>query len=235
MEESTLRLLLILIGVCILLGLYFFDKVKKQSNDVSNDDEIVKVQPIIVEEDVPVSSSQSDIPVADSVVAAEMFEQADVSNSPGALRVGDETTPVPTVDEPVVIQLIVAPKQSTQIEGVQLLNVFTQLNLEFGDMGIFHRYLREQGVERQLFHVANLMEPGTFPVGNMSEFNTKGLVFFFQADQALNASVSFDEMLETARGVAQSFDSELLVSNRQPLTFEAIDDIRQTLQDMSSL
>ncbi|PCI21595.1 MAG: cell division protein ZipA [Piscirickettsiaceae bacterium] len=230
MEETALRLLLIVIGLFVLFGIYFYDRIKnrsKQDNDFIN--EASKVQPVIVDEMTEVdeysassASNKIDVPLDD---ALEEFN-ADSSN-PQSSRLQAEAIPV--VEQAPVIQLLVVPANDTAIAGVALLNVFTALNLEFGDMGIFHRYRREQGVETQVFHVANILEPGTFPVGNMSDFETKGVVLFFQASQTVDSNLSFDDMLESARELCQRFECNLLNAAKQELTFEKIDDIRELL------
>jgi len=230
MEESALRLLLVIVGICVLFGIYFYDKIQKRPKQ--NDDffdEAAKVQPVI-SDDEPAVTIIDETP---AIVEAEnqgidQFEAVNANDvNPEALRSSAE--PVPVVKEAMVVQLVAVPNDS--IQGVDLLNIFTELNLEFGDMGIFHRYQREQGVEAQLFHVANLMEPGTFPVGNMNDFKTKGLVFFFQANQPIEAQASFDEMLESARTICQHFNCELMNAEMQPLTFEEIDVIRNQLSN----
>lgn len=232
MEESALRLLLVVVGICVLLGIFFYDKIKnqpKQENDFF--DEATKVQPVI-SDDAPVANVVDETSAFDEPEKQDIdhFEAVDTSQvKPETMRSSAETVPV--VKEAMVVQLVAVPNDSSQIQGVDLLNMFTQLNLEFGDMGIFHRYQREQGVETQLFHVANLMEPGTFPVGNMNDFKTKGLVFFFQANQSIEANASFDEMLESARAICQQFDCELMNADMQPLTFEKIDVIRDQLSN----
>jgi len=230
MEESALRLLLVIVGICVLIGIFFYDKIKKRPKQKSDFfDETLKVQPVI-SDDVSVANLRGETPAFDMPEEQGVDHIMDTREiQPEAMRSSAE--PLPVVKETMVVQLVAVPNDSTQIQGVDLLNMFTELNLEFGDMGIFHRYQREEGVETQLFHVANLMEPGTFPVGNMNDFETKGLVFFFQANESIEANTSFDEMLESARAICQHFDCELMNAEMQSLTFEKIDVIRDQLSN----
>lgn len=232
MEESALRLLLIIVGLFVLFGIYFYDKIKKrpkQSDDFI--EEALKVQPVIIDEETDDVSYQQEAEVnRDQDDVDEPF----VANTVDPVDSRIEHATIPVAEESPVIQLLVIPNQGKQIDGVALLNVFTALNLEFGDMGIFHRYSRQQGVETKLFHVANMLEPGTFPVGNMGEFETKGIVLFFQASQSTNPGTSFDDMLESAREISQQFDCQLLNSDMAELTFEKIDEIRNRLSNLSN-
>lgn len=236
MEESSLRLLLLIVGGLILFGIYFYDKIKNRPNQADDFiDEALKVQPVIVDDEAPLEEpvvATPDVNIAEEQVAHNVEAFSVQKADPVVNRSAED--PIPVVEEAPVVQLLVMPNESSPIEGVALLNVFTELNLEFGDMGIFHRYCRQDGVETQLFHVANIMEPGTFPVGSMNEFETRGLVVFFQANQSLDVMASFDDMLEAARSVCQHFDCSLMTTDMQELTFEKIDDIRHMLATYSA-
>jgi len=236
MEENALRLLLIVVGALILFGIYFYDKIKKRP-DRMNDfiDEALKVQPVMVDDEEPLVEPMTAVPepnVMEEQGRVHLDAFSAKETSPVDSRSAEE--PIPIVKEAPVVQLLIVPNESSPIEGVALLNIFTELNLEFGDMGIFHRYYRQDGVETQLFHVANMMEPGTFPVGNMSDFDTSGLVCFFQANHSIDVDGPFDDMLEAARTICQHFECHLMTADRQDLTFEKIDDIRHMLSAYSA-
>lgn len=142
---------------------------------------------------------------------------------------------VPVVEQAPLIQLAVISNADAAMEGAELLNTFTELKLEFGDMGIFHYYQRKGDHEQQLFHVANMVEPGAFPVGSMSDFETKGVLFFMQAGTSVDSLTAFDEMLEAARQLSQRFQADLMDDQKQLLTIEKITFIQQQLADLSRL
>lgn len=142
---------------------------------------------------------------------------------------------VPVVEQAPLIQLAVISPADSAMEGTELLNTFTELTLEFGDMGIFHYYQRKGEHEQQLFHVANMVEPGAFPVGSMSDFETKGVLFFMQAGTSVDSLSAFDEMLEAARQLSQRFQADLMDDQKQVLTIEKITSIQQQLTDLSRL
>lgn len=138
------------------------------------------------------------------------------------------------VDESGVIQLAIVHSYGDKIKGIDLLNACAEFDLEFGDMGIFHRYRRHEGIETQVFHVANVVEPGTFPLGEMDSFETKGIALFMQATDDEIVEKTFDEMLETARQLSISLDAELVDEKMQPLSVARIEAIREQLARLSS-
>jgi len=113
--------------------------------------------------------------------------------------------------------------------GGELVTAFTEVELEFGDMGIFHCYKRLDGVENQLFHVANLLEPGTFPVGSMSDFQSTGIILFFQVSDLIDPHEAFDSMLNTARELSQRFSARLVDETMEELSLDKIADIQTRL------
>jgi len=230
MDQTSLRVLLIVLGIIVLLAIYGYDKMSKQRQYKTDDtDDLVeqnKVQPTISTE---MSFSEEPRSVDDTV---ETDDLTSIQTLEEEKEVPHEET-IPVADPAPVIQLIVIPSPEKPIDGVDLLNVFTEMNLEFGDMGIFHRYHRHEGTEEQLFHVANLHEPGTFPVGDMKGFDAKGIVVFFQAGAVAQKERVFDEALEVARELSQRFGAELVDDQMKAISFEKIDEMRESLLEVT--
>lgn len=230
MEENSLRLILLIVGVFILLGIYYYDVLQKKKAIQEDDFEHSlnrRVDPV-VETDSDFSGvyeEQQIQTVAEDTTQKELKE----SDFTPALDNDD----VPVAEQIPVVQLAVLPIQGQVLAGKDLLGAFTQLNLEFGDMGIFHRYERYNGVETQQFHVANILEPGTFPVGSMNDFESTGIVLFFQASDMVNAEEAFENMLDVARQLSQSLKAKLVDAEMKELVPEKIVEIQSRLATLA--
>lgn len=230
MEENSLRLILLLVGIVILMGIYFYDVLQKKKND-----EVEELNMPGRDERVePVINGES----AFSAVFEGQQEASSVGQAEPEVLNADEAAPeieqedIPVAEQAPVIQLAVLSREGTVLSGTALLDGFTRLNLEFGDMGIFHRYERQDGVEVQQFHVANILEPGTFPVGSMADFESTGIVLFFQANDAVNPEEAFENMLDVALQLSQSFDARLVDSEMNELMPDKITRIQAQLANL---
>ncbi|ORU92017.1 MAG: cell division protein ZipA [Cycloclasticus sp. symbiont of Bathymodiolus heckerae] len=224
MEENSLRLILLVVGVIILLGIYFYDVLKKRKNreeeSFDASDEIERVEPVIKDEK-PFSAVYDE---------KELPSQIDQKESGASVRSVEE---IPVAEPAFVVQLAIIPVKGDVLSGSVLLSAFTRLGLEFGDMGIFHCYERQNGIEKQRFHVANLLEPGTFPVGSMGDFESTGIILFFQATDSVEATASFDSMLTVSQQLSQTLEATLVGADMSELTLEKISDIQAKLSDLS--
>ncbi len=88
--------------------------------------------------------------------------------------------------------------------------------LTHGDMNIFH-YLTE-GSKQPLFSIANMVEPGTFDLDNLMSLETPGITMFLHLPRTFDALHALDEMWSTAQNLSRELDAELLDRNRQPLS-----------------
>jgi len=233
MEESSLRWVLLVVGIVILAAIYLFDVLQKRSRrDEADSDRFFteeKIEPSLIQtiddtateealaKEIPAGVFDNDREGMESVTAkASLDSQA-------------EDLAVPVAEQASVIQLAVLAKQGEAMSGGDLVTAFTEVELEFGDMGIFHCYKRLDGVENQLFHVANLLEPGTFPVGSMSDFQSTGIILFFQVSDLIDPHEAFDSMLNTARELSQRFSARLVDETMEELSLDKIADIQTRL------
>lgn len=85
-------------------------------------------------------------------------------------------------------------------QGEELRDALEDLNLEHGEMGIFHRY--DPRLREPLFSVASLVEPGTFPIDDMASFHCPGVVLFFQPATVANPLAVYDDLVRTCHRLA---------------------------------
>lgn len=234
MEENSLRLILLVAGIVILIGIYVYDLVQKKKLEKEDpyDDEVrqQKIEPVI-SNDTGISrasmAAQADEEYFET--AEPIVESVTLDESP----IADET--VPTAEQAQVIQLAILPTEGCLLSGPALLDAFTKLDLEFGEMGIFHYYERQEGDETQCFHVANILEPGTFPVGSMSDFESTGIILFFQVNASTHPESAFDSMLNTARELSQMLNASLVDNEMKELTLNKIEAIQSQLMKLSNI
>ena len=122
----------------------------------------------------------------------------------------------------MILQIhVVASKGS--FSGEQILRGARNVELEHGDMNIFHRYDSSGPRSRVVFSMASMLEPGIFPLDQMGEFSTPGLVLFGQLPAA------FSDMLFTAERMAALLEGELQDETHSVLSKQTIEHIRERI------
>jgi len=239
MEANSLRLLLVILGVIIIAAIYFYDYFKKKADSKINEfDELAsneRIQPVMTSNTAfsaaEITDEEVEIDAVDQPFVAETETETEAEGESQQVAEQD----VPVAEEAFVVQLAVLPKEGAAIGGTALLNALTELDLEFGDMDIFHCYERHDGEDIQKFHVANIVEPGTFPVGGMADFESTGIVLFFQTNSSINPIDAFESMLGAARTLSQKFDATLVDDRRNELSLSTIEIIRTKLLEFANL
>lgn len=133
-----------------------------------------------------------------------------------------------------ILQLNIMARDGA-ISGDDLMRATRDLQLEFGDMQIFHRYAENHGQHEPVFSMASLVEPGTFPLDAMAEFSTPGVTLFAQLPGPLEGIETFDQMLASAQRLAALLDAELLDHTRSVLSRQTIEHIREEISEHSRL
>ena len=112
--------------------------------------------------------------------------------------------------------------------GPDLKQALLDVDLLYGDMGIFHRY--DPDLTQTLFSVASLVEPGTFPVDDMTHFECPGIVLFFQTARVSDPLSIYDDLVNTSRELAHRLHGIQWDETRQPLSASKIADMRNLLK-----
>ncbi|WP_428624293.1 cell division protein ZipA [Sedimenticola sp.] len=126
----------------------------------------------------------------------------------------------------LILQINVVAAKGNTFTGEQILRVAQDVELEHGDMNIFHRYAADDPKSRVVFSMASMMEPGIFPLDQMSEFSTPGLVLFGQLPGPKDGLAAFSDMLFTAERLAALLDGELQDETHSVLSKQTIEHIR---------
>ena len=242
MDSETLRLLLAVAGVFVIASVYVWGRHKKKlldfinqrgeydaleehgepppPEDVSKPAKAGYYSGSLARKDPPISFNNSE-----RSQRKLMGEQPEPVQTEPVRRDQPQTDPL---GAPFLIQISVVAKGGF-FNGLQLRDSLDDLRLIYGDMGIYHRYDREYRVP--LFSVASLVEPGTFPIKDMENFECPGVVLFFQPPQVDEPLEVFDDLVATCHELALSLGGVEWDEKRQPLTREKITQMRGRLRE----
>lgn len=110
------------------------------------------------------------------------------------------------------------------ISGSVLQDIFAKLDLEFGNMNIFHHYAANG---ESLFSIASANEPGSFNLEHMQFDAFSGLTIFMQliiTEESMSSK--FEKMLLTAKFLASALECEIIDENGEVLSDEKIESTR---------
>jgi cell division protein ZipA len=138
----------------------------------------------------------------------------------------DEIEPPQRVSVPAIIQFSLIAKADEGFNGIDLVNAFGIVGLEYGNLKIYERLDANRLVD---YGVACMVEPGTFPDSNVETFYCPGLVFFMQPAALDDAQAVFDDFIETIQLLAIELDGIILDHHREPLSDATIQTFRQSL------
>lgn len=136
-----------------------------------------------------------------------------------------------TGDVQELIVLNVLAPTGTLYHGRSLVEAMQSQSLKYGDMNIFHRV--DQKTKSKLFSVANALEPGTFDLSDLDDFQSSGVTFFMQLPAPNDPSIIFDLMLNTARNLVLELGGSLKDEQMSVLTGQTVEHMRQRIADFS--
>ncbi len=219
---ESLRLILVVAGIAIILGLVIYDR-RIQREDDGRPNKSGRGGSTDKE---GASSVDSDIPsfeeIAHSADAPFLMEEGDehppmtAEAEPVDISIEEPTVEQTGLDEPVVLMLSLVMPVDQPIIGADLRHTLEVLGFQYGSMKIFHRMDRGQ----PLISIANLLEPGTFDTDTLEELHIPGLWIFAQLPATQAGVELVDELLEVGERLAENLVGTLSDGGRQPLTEE---------------
>jgi cell division protein ZipA len=142
-----------------------------------------------------------------------------------------ETVAVPVEDQEVIAISVMA-RNGARFKGPDLLQILLACDVRFGEMQFFHRYENNSGKGAVQFSVANILNPGTFDIDDIEDFETPGVSFFMRVPGPENPLKAFDFMVETAQCLVKNLDGELLDETRSAMTKQTLEHSRQRIIDI---
>lgn len=240
MDRTTVRMILLLVGILVIAGIYFWGRYGATIRDFFQRrgafDDLALDEPLpdAADEESGYADSYRGGPFQETVRPVRRNE----AWSGSASDENDESLPSTrtlapretSIGAPFLIQVSVVARPGDSFTGEELRDALLDLGLVHGEMDIFHRY--DRNFREPLFSVASLVQPGTFPIDDMESFTCPGVVLFFQPSKVADPLAVFDDLFETSHDLAEKLDGEEWDESRRTLTEEKIRESRDRLQDV---
>ena len=232
MDASTLRWILIVIGVVVVGSIFLFGNPSKKKAP--------KASPRRAKTRGDGSATRRE-PTLDSAqpgAADDLFADVEEGGQ-GELAIDDEPAPEPVAEPPKrrapagpppdrIVTLFLLARDNHVISGAELLQATVNTGLEFGDMNIFHR--TADGEDKPVFSLANAAKPGHFVRDEWNTFETSGVVLFMTLPGPMHALDAWDAMLAAARRIGDILFADLLDEQRNPFTRQREAQIREEMR-----
>jgi cell division protein ZipA len=221
MDKELLRIVIIATGLMIIMGMltwsYLRNKKSQEDLDFHDDQEFKgkRYTPL------PFDDEKIDSEPIEAV-DHHYYDQEDAIYEPEE----DDMEPPQRVEVPAIIQFSLIARADEGFNGIDLVNAFGIVGLEYGNLKIYERLDANRLVD---YGVACMVEPGTFPESNLETFYCPGLVFFMQPAALDDAQAVFDDYIETIQLLAIELDGIILDHHREPLSDTTIQTFRQSL------
>jgi cell division protein ZipA len=233
LDASTLRWILIVIGVVVVGSIFLFGNPSKKKAP--------KASPRRAKTRSDGSATRRE-PTLDSAqpgAADDLFADVEEGGQ-GELAIDDEPAPEAVAEPPKrrapagpppdrIVTLFLLARDNHVISGAELLQATVSTGLEFGDMNIFHRMA--DGEEKPVFSLANAAKPGHFERDEWNTFETSGVVLFMTLPGPMHALDAWDAMLAAARRIGDILFADLLDDQRNPFTRQREAQIREEMRE----
>jgi len=247
---ESLRWILLAVGVAFVLVIYILGRSRRRRRDSIIEE---------LEADLPEFSAQSLDNIDEGVgkvkvisgagLGAAMEAELDVEDAAESVNASAETghddelhaesVENKTVEESVsresklpsdIIVLYLLPKANQKLAGSQINSAVQAMGLTFGEMNIFHF----KSGKRNVFSIANMLEPGSFDVTTIHELKTSGLSIFMRitGDDPLD---DLTEMLQRSYQLAGLLDARLCNHRRKPLTQQDAENYRAQVREFINI
>ncbi|MEJ2385092.1 MAG: cell division protein ZipA [Xanthomonadales bacterium] len=232
METSTLRWILIIIGLAIIAAVWLFSTMERNRKPKATRRQKEKQRAArgAVERREPTLAG---VGGGDQVAAEKPAGQ-------GELEIDERPQPMeskrreprraplgPPPDK--IVSLFLLARDGHVITGAELLQATVSTGLKFGDMDIFHRL--SEGSEKPVFSMANAAKPGHFERDEWNTFETGGVVLFMTLPGPEQALDAWDAMLAAGRRMADILNADLLDGDRSPFTRQREAQHREEMRD----
>ncbi len=196
-----LRWLLLLFGLVVVTGVYFYTRYQRRKADDSPQQDLFaeRVEPSLAR------------------LRSEPLISGD-STDEGEPSEADEGEPVPPPKQKIVTLRIIA-RNSGAFAGDELVMSLRGIGLRHGRFGIFHRH-EGNDEEQVIFSAASLVEPGSFDMENIKDQEIPGISLFMVLPGPVEGSQGFDLLMAAARALSQSLNAELLDESGSTLSIQ---------------
>lgn len=239
MSSFELRITLFFIAVIIIAVMYIWYRVNsKDRSDLSieleerNIADDLKDIPKFVESDdreLLTEDLRSEFQDVSQELRAETItkrRQEFVRSSSVASQLPNEG---PIAKEMLVV-INVSARSPGKFTGPMIVRMMEELELEHGEMGIYHYYVQRFDSKSSMYCIANMVKPGTFDLQNIESMGTPGLSMILQLPGPEDGLKSLNIMLEHAQRISTFLNGDLLDQHRNPLTAQSISELKEQVQ-----
>lgn len=198
-----LRWLLLLFGVLVVAGVYWYGR--REANRPSLGKNPERREPSIATLESGDAADLLSAPNADLEEAVEP-ESDSVDEDPAA------------PPEKIVTLRVIAPNRGA-FPGDDLALALRAVGMRHGKFGIFHCYDAEDE-NRVVFSAASLVEPGSFDLANLREQKFPGISLFMVLPGPIDGAKAFDLMMHAARSLTTKLGAELLDESGSTLSIQ---------------
>ena len=246
MTANGLRLALLIIGVIILAGIYFYSRWRsqKQVNDIFAASPQDHSDILLGGQDIkrPVEPTLPELGQLESEVDSDEEHQADTEENEMLAEVKEpivkqepllaekvETKPEKPAETiaatPKRLKLVVmhlVAKEGKKFKGAAVLKALQAHKLRFGEMEIFHRIMKIDDKDISVFSVANMVKPGTLIPDEMDKSQLPGISFFLKLPAPIDSLKAYDDMLHCVQHMATTLDADIKDEEFMTLSREKI-------------
>ncbi len=247
MTANDLRLALIVIGLFILAGIYFYSRwrSRKQVNDIfapshrdapdvllDGQGASQKTEPVFSgkEQAGPEGKIEPEITATAAVEEAGSMEPENTlpaKEEPVAEATTEtpEKAEKPVTELPKRLKLVVMhlmPKDGKTFKGAAVLKALQVHKLRFGEMDIFHRITAIDDKDVSVFSVANMVKPGTLIPDELEKAELPGISFFLKLPAPIDSLKAYDDMLHCVQHMATTLNADIKDEEFMTLSREKI-------------
>lgn len=130
----------------------------------------------------------------------------------------------------MIVVFHVIAREPEMFTGPMIEQMMSELQLEHGDMGVYHYNVQRLDKKHSVYCVANMLKPGTFDLDSMETFTTPGLTFILQLPGPEDELKAFNIMTEHAQRLAAFLNGDLIDENRNPVSKQSISSYKEQVQ-----
>jgi len=134
------------------------------------------------------------------------------------------------IEKDQIVILHITASGDNAFGGNEIIEAANTVGLEYGQMNIFHHFgIGQMKMDKPLFSLADMFEPGNFELQNMARHRTRGLALFLCFPVEIDGLLVFELMLNTAQRLADILGGEVRGSNHELIDDSQMAAIRDTI------
>ncbi len=229
-----LRIGLLVAGLAVLVMLYFFTRAKKRKTrrkefedfnfdkedllnplDADLGSEIESVGPVrVVPQDTVYPSDRTEGPDSEESTSRQDQQTGEEDGSP----------------ERKLVVLHVMARRPQTFQGTSIMDLVRELDLEYDDKRIFHKKVKRLSGRKAIYSILNAVNPGSFDLDNMDQFETPGISFVMTLPGPENGLKAFNIMNEAAKRASEYLQGEVFDESRNRLSQQTVAHLQEEVQ-----